>query len=109
MPSRMRLYIFSTVEPMNGSLPESEAYRITPSDHTSTVGPTYFVPVTISGAAYLGEPQNVSRRRVLSYRLLRPKSMILGSLLSSRSMFSINSNNCTHDGLETTVTTGYRA
>ena len=75
--------------PLNGSLPHSAAYKMTPSDQTSTEGPRYLTPVMISGAAYLGEPQKVSRTCSLSYRFDRPKSMILTCFRSSSRMFSI--------------------
>ena len=42
----------------------------------------------ISGAAYFGDPQNVSKKLALSYMLLRPKSMSLTSLPSFSRTFS---------------------
>ena len=87
-PWRTRAYVFSMVLPLNGSLPQSDAKRMTPIDQMSTDGPKYLTPVMISGAAYLGEPQKVSSSFSLSYKLDRPKSMILTFLWSSRRIFS---------------------
>jgi hypothetical protein len=91
-PWRTRAYVFSMVLPLKGSLPHSAANRITPIDHTSTDGPKYLTPVMISGAAYLGEPQNVSNSFSLSYRFDRPKSMILIFFRSSSRMFSVRTH-----------------
>lgn len=76
------------VVPSNGSDPLTNVYRITPSDQTSTSGPSYFLPWNNSGAAYGGLPQNVSNLEPGVNSLEKPKSAILMFISLSNSRFS---------------------
>lgn len=74
--------------PSKGSDPLTSVYRMTPRLHTSTSGPSYFFPWKSSGAAYGGEPQNVSSLLPIVNSLLKPKSAILIFISASNSRFS---------------------
>ncbi|RNA05455.1 hypothetical protein BpHYR1_052059, partial [Brachionus plicatilis] len=66
---------------------------MTPRLHTSTSGPSYFLPWNSSGAAYGGLPQNVSSLLPGVNSLLKPKSAIL--MFMSASSIWITSYNLT--------------
>lgn len=44
LPRSTRSLSSRRVDPSNGRLPETNVYSITPNDHTSTSGPSYFLP-----------------------------------------------------------------
>lgn len=82
--------------PSKGSEPLTSVYRMTPRLQTSTSGPSYFFPWKSSGAAYGGEPQNVSSLLPIVNSLLKPKSAILMFMSASSSRFSAWGR--THEG-----------
>lgn len=87
-PRRTRSRSSRSVAPSNGSDPLTRVYRMTPSDHTSTSGPSYFRPWNSSGAAYGGEPQKVSSLEPGVNWFEKPKSAILMFISLSSSRFS---------------------
>lgn len=74
--------------PSKGKQPLTRVYKMTPRLQMSTSGPSYFFPWKSSGAAYGGEPQNVSSLLPAENSLLNPKSAILMLESASRSRFS---------------------
>jgi len=63
-------------------------YNKTPRAHISLGGPQYSILFTISGAMYEGVPQNILYFYVFDIQVENPKSINLGTLLSSSKMFS---------------------
>lgn len=63
----------------NGNAPDKRAYNNTPIAHTSTSVPKYCFPKTSSGAAYVGDPQDVKRGELIPPSGLahKPKSISL--------------------------------
>lgn len=78
--------------PSKGKEPLTSVYKMTPRLQMSTSGPSYFFPWKSSGAAYGGEPQNVSSLLPTENSLLKPKSAILMLESASNSKFSAYTN-----------------
>lgn len=87
-PLRTRSRSSLNVVPSNGNEPLTNVYNITPNDHTSTSGPSYFLPWNSSGAAYGGLPQKVSNLEPGVNSLENPKSAIFIFISLSNNRFS---------------------
>ena len=72
----------------NGNSPHTIAYKLMPRLQISILVPSYFFPVSISGAAYKGEPHAFSNNLPFSNFVLRPKSDNLASPYSLSKIFS---------------------
>jgi len=81
-------YSSASVAPLYGKNPQSNAKSKTAVAQRSAGGPEYSCLVTISGAIYDGVPQNIFTFCSFGILVLKPKSIILTFLFSSRSIFS---------------------
>jgi len=75
------LHKSESFNPLKGNLPQTNAYRTTPSAHTSAFFPQYSILEIISGAIYASVPHDIFS--LVAEQILNPKSIILIDLLES--------------------------